>query len=369
MPETTEEILEKRPPIVFGVCWWNHRTIRGLLAYSPEPPLLCRTFERALDEAIQRRGCLIGWASRLSDQADSDCHTAGVPLIRIEDGFLRSVGLGAGLAPAASLVLDHRGIYYDGTRPSDLEQILESVNLDDGERARGNALRRKIIRARISKYNLGKALKQNRFPLNRRKVLVPGQVSDDAAILKTHCDSIDLANADNVNVELLKVARRNNPDAYIIYKPHPDVSSGLRKGAVDRSEMLRYVDAVIEDVDIIDLIEQCDQVETMTSLSGFEALLRGKDVVVHGLPFYAGWGLTRDFTISPRRTRLRSIDELIYLALIRYSRYVDPSTFRLCEPESLIDALQQLRQSPRHRINNAIRLRLAWVGDRLNPHT
>lgn len=37
----------------------------------------------------------------------------------------------------------------------------------------------------------------------------------------------------------------------------------------------------------------------MTSTLGFEALLRGKPVTCLGMPFYAGWGLTRDLAPAP----------------------------------------------------------------------
>jgi len=53
----------------------------------------------------------------------------------------------------------------------------------------------------------------------------------------------------------------------------------------------------------------------MTSLSGFEALLRDKKVVTYGSPFYAGWGLTEDHAVTERRCRRRTLEELIYLAL------------------------------------------------------
>ena len=39
------------------------------------------------------------------------------PALRVEDGFLRSRGLGAELVPPLSLVTDDLGIYYDPTRP------------------------------------------------------------------------------------------------------------------------------------------------------------------------------------------------------------------------------------------------------------
>jgi capsular polysaccharide export protein len=38
------------------------------------------------------------------------------------------------------------------------------------------------------------------------------------------------------------------------------------------------------------LINQVNEVWTMTSLLGFEALIRGKSVTCLGLPFYCGWG-------------------------------------------------------------------------------
>ena len=331
-------------------------------------------FTNALTAAQQTNGYLIGWASRLTKAHEAACKAAGVPLTRIEDGFLRSVGLGAGLAPAASLVLDARGIYYDGNQTSDLEWMLENMNLDVQQCQRGQNLRALITQMRVSKYNTGhkmemKGFDDASFPPGRLKILVPGQVSDDAAILKTRSDTIDLEAAENINLELLKSVRRNNPDAFIIYKPHPDVASDLRKGRIKSSDILSYADRVITDVDIIDLIELCDRIETLTSLTGFEALLRGKDVATYGLPFYAGWGLTTDHTRSNQRSRKRSIDELVYIALVAYSRHIDPRSYKPCEAEDLIAALHEMRQSRKLKLLNSMRLYIAWIGDRLNPYT
>lgn len=44
--------------------------------------------------------------------------------MRVEDGFLRSKGLGAELIAPLSLVLDDLGIYYDPTRSSRLEELI-----------------------------------------------------------------------------------------------------------------------------------------------------------------------------------------------------------------------------------------------------
>src|SRR5207253_2034231 len=72
-----------------------------------------------------------------------------------EDGFLRSVGLGAELARPLSWVLDRTGMYYDATRPSDLEQLLQSWEFTPQLLARAAALRERIVASGITKYSVG----------------------------------------------------------------------------------------------------------------------------------------------------------------------------------------------------------------------
>jgi capsular polysaccharide export protein len=79
----------------------------------------------------------------------------------------------------------------------------------------------------------------------------------------------------------------------------------------------------------------------MTSALGFEALLRGRRVVVHGAPFYAGWGLTEDRQPIDRRTRRASVEELAAAALLAYPIYVDPKTGLPCSPEVALARLQE----------------------------
>jgi capsular polysaccharide export protein len=85
-----------------------------------------------------------------------------------------------------------------------------------------------------------------------------------------------------------------------------------------------------------------DEVHVNTSLAGFEALLRGKCVTTHGVPFYAGWGLTRDLGPVPvRRTARRSLDELVAATLLQYPRYLDPVTGLPCPAEVVVARLSQ----------------------------
>lgn len=255
----------------------------------------------------------------------------GEGAVLVEDGFLRSRGLGADLIAPLSLVLDDLGIYYDATRPSRLEALLNDCEtLTEAERARATALIARITDAGLSKYNLAGADLPD-LPEGRR-ILVPGQVEDDASI---RLGTTDVA----TNAALLQTVRTANPAAKIIYKPHPDVEAGLRPGEVPDAEKL--ADVVLRGADPIGAIDAVDEVWTMTSLLGFEALLRGKPVTCLGMPFYAGWGLTDDRQVpNLRRTARLDLAGLVHGALIAYPRYYDPVTRLPCPPEVIVDRLE-----------------------------
>lgn len=354
----------QQPAHCFGAQYWNHPSINATFSGAGGPVTFHETAETAVMAADETGGTVLGWAGRTTPEIEAECEGRNVPLIRIEDGFLRSVGLGAGLARGAMLAVDDLGIYYDPSRPSRLERLLETYDLSASEEARGAALIDKIIAARVSKYNFGRDAALS-FPEERQVLLVPGQVADDAAIRKSRSATIDCAATPNVNLDLLKLARERNPDAYIVYKPHPDVETGLRKGRIAKADALRLADDIAESANIIDVIDACDAVETFSSLSGFEALLRGKDVTVHGLPFYAGWGLSTDLTLCARRTRRRTLPELVYLSLVVYARTIDPVTLLPCSPEFLIDRLAAQRADRKHVLITTLKRQASWLGRKL----
>lgn len=251
--------------------------------------------------------------------------------IRIEDGFVRSLGLGSNLNMPYSLVVDQLGIYFNSNNISELEFLLANKQLTKAQIQKGQNIRHLLIKTKLGKYNVGQNMKIR--PNDDKKViLIPGQVEDDASIqygspiIKT-------------NIDLIKIVRKNNPNDYIIYKPHPDVLSGNRKGKVDLTEINKYVDKTVEFVDIIDCIEQIDEIHTMTSLAGFEALIRGKKVICYGQPFYSSWGLTIDKYPVSRRVRKLTLDELIYIVMYEYAVYIHPDSFEFTEPEILINYL------------------------------
>jgi capsular polysaccharide export protein len=259
-----------------------------------------------------------------------------VPLLRMEDGFLRSVGLGANLIDPISWVVDRSGIYYDATSASDLERLLAHHPFSAAERQRGAALRRQLVAAALTKYNLP-APDWRRPPNQDRVVLVPGQVETDASIRHG-------APGLRTNLELVRAAREAEPDAWLVFKPHPDVVAGLRRGGAEGEDPLRFCDEIVRDGAMDQLYRQVDAVHVLTSLAGFEALLRGLEVHTWGLPFYAGWGLTRDRLPCPRRGRRLTLDELVFAALVAYPRYVSRQSGLFIEPEEAISELVEWRK-------------------------
>lgn len=269
-------------------------------------------------------------------------------IIRVEDGFIRSVGLGAELIQPQSWVFDRTGIYYDTSRPSDLELLLQSGNFDQALLRRADQLRQKIIASSISKYNLlnkdiGEDSLLNKLQLiDKRVILVPGQVESDASI---NYGCVDI----KTNLALLKKVRSDCPDAYLIYKPHPDVVAKLRGSKNSLEEYSDYCDEVITNIDINQLLTLVNEVHTMTSLTGFEALLRNKKVVCYGQPFYSGWGLTSDLHPHPRRTRKVSLDELVAASLILYPTYLRSKDWSFSTPEKIIDEILIKREFLDHK--------------------
>ncbi len=278
-----------------------------------------RTAQAAQKLQLQGDDQLLCWGRVAPAGLEALAAQTGVRLLRMEDGFMRSVGLGSDLIAPASFVVDGRGIYFDPSQPSDLEQLLNTHSFSAQDRQRAEWVRGFIVRHGISKYNLDTLQDVSWRQHGRTVVLVPGQVEDDASI-RFGCDTEAGVHS---NLGLLQAARQAYPDAFIVYKPHPDVSSGNRRGKLALAQARAYADHIESEASIASCLAACDGVATMTSLTGFDALLRGKWVRVYGRPFYAGWGLTQDELAVPRRQRQLSLDELVAGALLHYPLYWD----------------------------------------------
>ena len=255
--------------------------------------------------------------------------------ILLEDGFLRSVGLGAFLVRPLSWVADTRGMHYEAVRPSDLEVLLQTADFDPTTLRRARALRETLLAAGITKYNVGTSTwpgVSRRAASRQEIVLVPGQVESDASVLHG-------APGICTNLDLLRSAREMHPRAWLIYKPHPDVVAGLRRAGSGENDAWKICDEVVTDAPMGKVLQAVDIVHVLTSLAGFEALLRNKRVVCHGVPFYSGWGLTEDLWPAPRRSKRLCLEELIAGALIHYPIYVSRMSGMACTVEQAVTEL------------------------------
>ncbi|MXN49092.1 capsular polysaccharide biosynthesis protein [Shinella kummerowiae] len=304
-----------------GFSPWKRRAMTPFLKGVASDPVHKRSLDAAVAAAKAENGVVAIWGS------DRPL-PAGVPAIRLEDGFIRSRGLGVTLTMPSSIAVDDDHVYYDARGESRLEVLLSGGTFDEPLRTRARALVRLLVQRGVSKYNLGTEARLPAGGAGQLKILVPGQVEKDASIRYG-------SPAVRSNAALVAAVRALFPDAFIVYKAHPDVVSGVRDGGAEPAA----ADMIVTSGDILQWIAWADRVETMTSLAGFEALLRGKAVGVHGAPFYAGWGLTDDRLVIPRRTRRIDLDTLVAASLILYPFYVHPLSGLPCRPEDLVEEI------------------------------
>ncbi len=340
---------------LFGFSYWKHHFIKPFLPnYAPNNLIFINAIGRsplelALQKGLDSKSEIFIWGRKNFQEVESYAKEYGLKITRVEDGFIRSLSLGSDLTRPFSLVFDDLGIYFDPTRPSRLEYILQHAQFSQALLQEARNLKAQILKSKISKYNTT-AHKTLELPKNKRTLLVIGQVEDDASIV--------YGAPMQTNLSLLQQVREENPQAYILYKPHPDVLSGNRVGEIPPQVAREYCDEILESLSLHSAIEAADEVHTLTSLSGFEALLYGKKVVTYGMPFYAGWGLTQDKQTCPRRNRKLSLEELLCGAYILYPRYIHPDTLEFCAPSVLVEALENERQRIAENPLYALRIRL-----------
>ena len=319
---------------VTGIAWWKRDAIRRFLWDGRRLPLRFARPRGALRRVAATGGSVATWPSRVPPSFGEAVAKVGGRVHWVEDGFIRSVGLGSDLIPPLSVTVDDLRPHFDPAGPSRLESILADADFSPDLLARAAALRARIVERGIGKYTAtgnAQALQGVRPP--GRLVLVAGQVANDLSVIKG-------GGSVRGNLDLLARARAAEPDAYIIFRPHPDVTAGHRAGRIDERDALRYADRIDTDSAAGALLLSVDAVHVLTSLIGFEALMRGREVVVHGQPFFAGWGLTRDLAAPiARRGRPRTLDMLVAAALILYPRYLDSRTGLPCSVEDFLATL------------------------------
>jgi len=285
---------------------------------------------------------LIIWGYKESESISDFIRAKGIKVRRVEDGFVRSIALGAEHSIPASVAIDSEYLYFDSRGQSDLEKILLSYDFTSNQQliAEARECIDLICQSKVSKYNHveNKSAVDIMGVKEKRRVLVVGQVEDDASI-RFGCSKKFLNN------DLVILARLENPDAEIFYKPHPDVIGGHREYRSDPKLVEGYAHVLYEPMALADVLEEVDHVYTITSLAGFEALIRGIKVTTIGCPFYSGWGLTDDRQPNERRVRKLSVEELFAGAYLLYPKYFDLIENKPCSAKKVIRDIAILRKS------------------------
>jgi len=296
-----------------------------------------------------------GWGRKRTGRFAAWCYrTFGGQLILLEDGFIRSIGLGIEGSPLFSIVEDDVGIYYDATTPSRLENILNTYDFLADDNLMGTAREAigLIRKHRISKYNNASDVPEGYFGDEKGegdgsriksgmtseesgmtgRVLIIAQTAGDASLIYGLGDTY-------TTDQMIDTAITENPDAKIYLKIHPDVLTGKKRSDIDIDRAREKCIIIDQNFNPISLLEYFDVVYTKTSQMGFEALIMGKKCVCFGMPFYAGWGITDDRISCERRKRSLGADKIFAAAYILYTRYNNPYAKRSSD---IIDTIYEI---------------------------
>lgn len=265
-------------------------------------------------------------------------------LLLFEAGFLRSVLLDNSSSvfdQSLCFFVDDLGFQFDPTRPTRLERLLNDPLQDPtvADLSRARALRDGLVSTQLTKYN-DQTMRVPLGPKRSARVLVVEQARDDWAVVAS-------GGGRRCFDAMLRAAIDENPGAEIVVKVHPDTldgkRGGLRRSYFGRLQGDARITIIREKVNPFSLLETIDQVYVFSSMLGFEALMMGKEVHVFGGPCYAGWGLTHDRRSFPRRTRRRTLDELVHIVYFQYQKYKNLAG-AWCSPEEAVGILLDLRE-------------------------
>ncbi|MEL6977305.1 MAG: hypothetical protein AAGM38_01310 [Pseudomonadota bacterium] len=331
-----------KPVVTIGLSPWKRRNAAPFLSGPEGAPHHRRDPQAALALARRLDAEIALWGPSRA-RADA-LRREGVAVLLLEDGFIRSVGLGVEHERPASLCLARRALHFEADRLSDFREMLRGFRPDAAMRRRAEAFLAMLIDLRMTKYNLSGAGRRRRAAdappaTARERVLVVGQVEGDASLRYG-------GGYAGGNLALLRAARARRPEAMILYKPHPDVLAGMRRDAASRDAAAALADHIAGDLGALEALDWADSVETMTSQLGFEALLWRKPVICHGAPFYGGLGLTTD--LSPREDAFEcDLIRLVAAAFLEYPLYAAPGLAAPCPPERTVLELAARRHAPR----------------------
>lgn len=264
------------------------------------------------------------------------------PLMRLEDGFVRSVGLGKAGTPTVAVLADRAGIHFDARFPSDIEALINRAGNTPARLDRSKALLETIRRERLDKYNLPAS--SGHAPIDGAVLLID-QVAGDRSIAGAGADR-------STFLAMLAEAIATHGASSIVVKTHPDVINGFAAGNLTEAAARRGIRLIDSQLPVDDLAGKVRAIWTVSSTMGFEALMRGIPVTTFGMPFYAGWGLSDDRAAGhvarlagQRRQARPHLLDMVAAVFLDYTRYGNPWTGERLEAEAALALLVQWRKA------------------------
>lgn len=303
-----------------------------------------------------------GWGYKDSANiARQRAEKEGLPYWAFEDAFVRSVQPGIA-EPSASMLLDKTGIFYDARSESRLFDLIATGHTNAAQADNAKAIAAHLRDRSISKYNnvapdaLPEALKRL---TEGSAIVIVDQTQGDASIPGA------LASPEHFQ-DMIQTALQETEGLPLIVKTHPDVMAGLKHGYIGthwRDDRLIWLQ---DPVSPWRLFEKARAVFTVSSQLGMEALMAGVPVRCWGLPFYAGWGQTRDKTGKKNRARGDCLlSEIIHAAYLDYAHYFDHWKRTPIDVHEAIEQLAYLRgqqiETPRRSFSFLPRKAEQWV--------
>lgn len=295
--------------------------------------------------AVGRPSQIFVWGARVPIQVKLIRWLTRSRIIFVEDAFLRSAALGKLHSTPLSLAFDESSVHYNARRDSDLIKALKSLTLSTTQRETAKTLIRYLKEHQLFKYN------DSRMETDFFDDLGVG-------VLCQNPDDQSLKYGDpskTSQLKLIRAACKENPGKKIFVRMHPDRPLSYL------TMLLLPKSVVICDprLDLGAFFNRFDHCYTVLSLSGFEALLRGKKVTVFGKPFYSGWGLTDDrYKKSDRGVKLK-LEELFWGAYVEYPTYLARGRTKdeqLLNTAKIIQADRDLLMFSAHSVSNFSKL-------------
>ncbi len=271
-----------------------------------------------------------------------------LPVIFADEGPLSLIAAhteernGTGVKSPLSFLLDSRGSYIDPTRPSLLEDLLNSDReLSPDEHCQASVLMQEIVCRFSGETDHQQPCLNSLLSKRSPTVLVVDHAGDDIPIMKS-------TDGSGTFIEMLEAAIAENPYANIIVATDPDgiqdeqTRNSGHKGYLHQFAKHRDITCVTAATNLWPFIGVSEKIYVCSSLMGFAALMAKKPTIIYGAPFYAGWGIGEvryRGSLLQRRQRKRSIEDIFYLSCIESTRYVNAHSMRPCDIEEFLHSL------------------------------